>query len=162
MKPEFRQIVSDDIERCVELGMEAFRPIFKGWRDDYGEPLFNALRPNWEAAQSDYIREACSSDDRETWVAVVEGRTVGFVVLAADDETGLGQIELLAVDPGHQDHGVGTALNEMSADRLRELGMSFAFLGTGSDSGHAPARRSYEKAGFTPTRIHPIHYFKRL
>ena len=162
MTTEFRPIGPDDIERCVQFGLEAFRPIFNGWEQDYGKPLFDALRPNWETAQSDYIRDACSSDERETWVAAADGTAIGFVVLVPEADTKLGRIELLAVDPDHQGRGVGTALNELSVERFRELGISFVVLDTGTDSGHAPARRSYEKAGFTPMPIHPFHYVKRL
>jgi ribosomal protein S18 acetylase RimI-like enzyme len=158
----FRIIKPDDVERCVTFGLEAFRPVFEGWEQQYGKPLFDALRPDWEKAQSDYIREACSSEGRETWVATSDGTAVGFIVLVPEPDTGLGRIELLAVDPEQMGHGVGTALNELAVERFRELGMSFVVLSTGTDPGHDPARRSYEKAGFTPMPIHPFHYVKRL
>ena len=162
MSLTFRPISPDEVDRCVEFGLEAFRPIFEGWEQDYGKPLFDALRPNWESEQADYIRESCSSEDRETWVAVWEDAPIGIIVLGTDADTRLGRIELLAVDPAHQGRGVGTALNERAVERFRELGMSFVFLGTGSDAGHAPARRSYEKAGFKQAPIHPVHYVIRI
>ena len=43
---------------------------------------------------------------------------------------------------------------------LREAGMTTAMVDTGGDPGHAPARRTYESAGF---RVLPIaRYLKKL
>ena len=50
----------------------------------------------------------------------------------------------------------GTRLTTFALDRMRDVAM----VETGGDPGHAPARRSYEKAGFT---LLPIgRYFKAL
>lgn len=159
---QIRSIASEDVERCVAFGLESFRPVFATFRLHYGEGLFNALRPDWENAQSDYIREACSDQDKDTWVAVVDDHVVGFVVLTTNAASGLGQIELMAVDPAHQGRGVGTALTEFGVDRLRELGMTHAIVGTGDDPGHGPARRVYLKGGFEPMAIQPMPLAQRL
>ena len=67
---------------------------------------------------------------------------------------------MIAVDPDHQRGGIGTALTEFALDRMRDAGMSVAMVETGGDSGHAPARHTYEKMGF---RLLPIaRYFKKL
>jgi GNAT superfamily N-acetyltransferase len=67
---------------------------------------------------------------------------------------------MLAVDPDHQTGGVGTALTEFALDRLKDAGMRIAMVETGGDPGHAPARRTYERAGFTLLPI--ARYFKNL
>jgi GNAT superfamily N-acetyltransferase len=67
---------------------------------------------------------------------------------------------MLAVDPDHQGHGVGTALTGFATDWLRGAGMQVAMVETGGDSGHAPARRVYEKADYRPLPV--IRYFKAL
>jgi GNAT superfamily N-acetyltransferase len=56
---------------------------------------------------------------------------------------------MLAVDPGHQHRGLGTALTAFAIERIRAAGAPVAMVGTGADPGHAPARRTYEKAGFS-------------
>jgi hypothetical protein len=43
---------------------------------------------------------------------------------------------------------------------MRSAGMRLAMIGTGGDPGHAPARRTYEKAGYTP--LPAVNYFKAL
>jgi len=67
---------------------------------------------------------------------------------------------MLAVDPDHQGRGIGTALTGFALDRLKDAGMKVAMVETGGDPGHAPARRVYEKAGYTLLPI--ARYFKNL
>jgi len=67
---------------------------------------------------------------------------------------------MLAVDPDDQNGGIGTALTETATEWLRESGMRVAMVETGGDPGHAPGRRTYEKAGYT---LMPVaRYFKAL
>jgi hypothetical protein len=40
------------------------------------------------------------------------------------------------------------------------VGETLVQLGTGGDPGHAPARHTYEKAGFTPLPL--VRYYKEL
>lgn len=67
---------------------------------------------------------------------------------------------MLAVHPAHQNHGVGTGLNTFALEKMKEAGVKVVELGTGGDEGHAPARRSYEKAGFTGLPL--VRYYKEL
>ena len=67
---------------------------------------------------------------------------------------------LLAVHPEHQNDGIGTELNLATLDVMNDSGMVLAIVETGGDDGHAPARRSYEKAGYTLLPI--ARYFKTL
>jgi GNAT superfamily N-acetyltransferase len=66
-----------------------------------------------------------------------------------DPVSKMGVVEMLAVDPEHQSGGLGTQLSMLAFDALREAGMHVAMVETGGDPGHAPARRTYEKAGCT-------------
>jgi GNAT superfamily N-acetyltransferase len=61
----------------------------------------------------------------------------------------MGEIGLNAVDPAHVGHGVGTAMYDFALARMKEAGMRVATVSTGGDPSHMPARRAYEKAGFT-------------
>jgi GNAT superfamily N-acetyltransferase len=67
---------------------------------------------------------------------------------------------MLAVDPDAQGRGIGTALTEVATGWLREAGMTVAMVETGSDLGHAPARRVYEKVDYTVLPV--ARYFKAL
>ncbi len=72
----------------------------------------------------------------------------------------MGEISMLAVDPDYQCVGIGTALTEFALDQLKGAGMTVAMVETGGDPGHAAARRTYEKAGYTHLPI--ARYFKNL
>ena len=67
---------------------------------------------------------------------------------------------MLAVHPEYQNHGFGTELNIFALQKMKESGMKLAEVGTGGDEGHAPARRSYEKAGYTGLPL--VRYYKAL
>jgi len=78
--------------------------------------------------------------------------------LNGEDQTG--EVELLAVHPDYQNHGIGTELNNFVLEKMRGSGARLAVVGTGGDPGHAPARRSYEKAGYTALPL--VRYYKAL
>jgi hypothetical protein len=43
---------------------------------------------------------------------------------------------------------------------MKQAGMRLAVVGTGGEDGHAPARRSYEKAGYTGLPL--VRYYKKI
>jgi ribosomal protein S18 acetylase RimI-like enzyme len=147
-----RPITEADAAECVRFGLESFRSVFASFKERHGEQVFPRMFPNWEVTQAEHIESVCTSTDKETLVYEMNGSVSGFVVLAMHDHL-LGEIELLAVDPDMQGHGIGTALNQIALDRLRAAGMAYAIVATANDPGHAAARRSYEKVGFAPMPI---------
>ena len=93
-------------------------------------------------------------------VAEADGTIVGFVAYLLNDADRTGEVWLLAVHPDHQRRGVGTALNNAALAKMREGGMVLAVVGTGGDEGHAPARRAYEKVGYTALPL--VRYLQYL
>jgi ribosomal protein S18 acetylase RimI-like enzyme len=109
------------------------------------------------------VESSCRAEGNRAWVAEADGRAVGFTVVVVhpvNRETESGEIYMLAVDPDYQQRGIGLALVSFAVDRITELGIPLAEIGTGGDPGHAPARRLYERAGFTPVPL--VRYFKAL
>ena len=94
------------------------------------------------------------------WVAEVNGEVVGFVAAVLKVDSGMGELRMLAVDPESQNHGLGTQLTDVATNWIRGAGLSLALVSTGGDVGHALARRTYEKAGFTP--VPSVNFFKAL
>ena len=84
----------------------------------------------------------------------------GFVAAQADAERLIGEIVMVAVDPGWQGQGLGGELTEFGTEWLRQQGMRVAMVETGGDPGHAAARRVYERAGY---QLLPVaRYFRNL
>ena len=67
---------------------------------------------------------------------------------------------LLAVHPEYQKRGIAAQLNQAALDAMKAAGVKLAIVETGGDDGHAPARKAYEKAGYTGLPI--VRYFKEL
>ena len=59
-----------------------------------------------------------------------------------------------------QNDGIGTALNLAALREMKAAGLRLAEVATGGDESHAPARRAYEKAGFTALPL--VRYYQEL
>jgi ribosomal protein S18 acetylase RimI-like enzyme len=149
-----------DLDAVVELSLAAWAPVFESIREAMDADVFDVFYPDWREEQARAVTEACRSDEMTTRVARMGAHVVGFAASKMHDDGVLGEIHMIAVDPGHQRHGVARALTADALDILREAGAQVAMVDTGGDPGHAPARATYEDAGF---RALPIaRYFKKL
>ena len=161
MNLRIRPFDKRDVNDLVQLSLLAWEPVFVAWQRILGPRLYPiAVSPDWRKSQADVVEKACANEKLTTWVAEVGGKAVGFVAYKVNDDSKIGEVYLLAVHPEYQNRGIGTALNLLALEKLKESGMKLAMVGTGGDEGHAPARRSYEKAGYTglPT----VRYYKEL
>ncbi len=162
MEKKIRLCTKEDVEAIVELGLLAWEPVFESFEKIMGPTVFKIIYPDWEKTQREEMERVCRETDKfDTYIAEVEGRVVGFTTLELNQEVKKGEIYFLAVHPDAQNEGIGTALNLFAIQKMKEAGMKFIEVGTGGDPSHAPARRSYEKAGFK--RVLPaVHYYMDL
>jgi ribosomal protein S18 acetylase RimI-like enzyme len=143
-----RAATSDDEDRIVELSLRAWEPVFASMAEVVGPTLFPALfTDDWRRYQEDDVRRACRT--YRVWVAEEDGEVAGFTAVDLPDGEPHGEIYMLAVDPNQQSKGVGLQLTQHAIDRIQEAGRSLVIVNTGGDPGHAPARATYERAGFT-------------
>jgi ribosomal protein S18 acetylase RimI-like enzyme len=156
-----RPVCDDDIADVVKLSLLAWEPVFESMRLILGPEIFSAIWPDWRISQREGIEGICrDGGETFTWVAEMDGSVVGFVSYQLNDDDLTGQVLLLAVHPQYQNLGIGTELNEFALKKMKECGMQMAKVETGGDPGHAPARRCYEKAGYTGLPL--VRYFVRL
>lgn len=161
MNLQIRPYSEKDLEAIVELSLLAWEPVFTAWQEILGPKLYPiAIYPDWRKSQKEVVEKGCTDENANTWVAVVDGNVVGFVAYELNEESKTGEVRLLAVHPEHQNQGIGTELNKFALQKLKDGGMKLAVVGTGGDKGHAPARRSYEKAGYTPLPL--VRYYQAL
>jgi len=157
---EIREFQEHDLNAVIAFSLRAWAPVFASLRDVLGESIFFRLHPDWRAGQAEAVRESCTSDERDVFVAVVEGRPVGFVAVALNAfHERMGVIDIIGVDPDYQRRGVSARLTAFATEHMRSRGMDIAVVETGGDPGHAPARAAYEAAGFT---LLPIARYFRL
>ena len=160
MHLDIRPLEDADVRSVVDLSLRAWAPVFASIEEALGSEIFRRLHPDWRVSQQRAVQGVCTSDNTQVWVADREGMTVGFVAVNLHQDSSLGEIYMLAVDPDHQGRGVGTALTSFALQRIKDAGMTVAMVETGADPGHGPARRTYEKADF---KFVPVaRYFKAL
>ncbi len=160
MTSRIRPIRSDDLEAVVRLSLAAWEPVFLSFQRVLGREIYARLYPDWTTSQAAAVERVCTDRRNMAWVAEEDGVVAGFIVYELKANTKVGEVHMLAVHPEHQNRGIGTRLNDFALDRMRESGMVMAEVGTGGDPGHAPARRSYEKAGYTALPL--VRYYRAL
>lgn len=157
-----RSYEESDLEAIVDFSLRAWEPVFESMRGVLGDAIFGRLhQPDWTAIQAEAVRSTCKSDEREVFVAVADGRPVGFAAVALNAfHERMGVVDMVAVDPEYQKRGIATRLMERSVQHMRAHGMDIAAVGTGGDKGHGPARGLYESLGYTA--LPGVRYLKLL
>jgi GNAT superfamily N-acetyltransferase len=149
------------LEELEELAVLAWEPVFASVRNVLGPEIDTILHPDWRQRQREEVRRYCvETPGAITLVAEVDGDVAGLIAYELNPETLRGVVDLLAVHPDYQNRGIGAELNRLVLERMRQAGMRIAIVGTGGDPGHAPAGRTYEKAGYT--RFPIAHYYQAL
>ena len=161
MNIQIRPVGDDDIEELVQLSLLAWEPVFASFRGILGPGIYTSIWPDWKRSQREAVESVCHDGDKTiVWVGEVDQRAVGFIAYRLDFENRTGEVQLLAVHPDYQNHGIGTELNKCALGKMKENGMTMARVETGGDPAHAPARRSYEKAGYIALPL--VRYFQDL
>jgi ribosomal protein S18 acetylase RimI-like enzyme len=155
-----RSFAVEDVDDVVAFSLRAWKPVFESFEQVLGSRIYRRLYPDWIASQARAVEAVCRDESSHVGVAELDARVVGFVAVVFHDDPKRGEIEMLAVDPDSQGQGVGSALTSFALEQIRAAGVALAEVGTGGDPGHAPARRTYEKAGFTPLPL--VRYYQAL
>ncbi len=162
MRVTIRPLTDADVAPVVAFSLAAWLPVFEGIEAELGPEVHRMLFPDWRSAQAQVITALCTAPDTDAWVAVVDDRPIGVVVVREIDEDAAraGEIALLGVDPAHQGAGVGSSLVERALAEITGAGLDLAVVATGGDPGHAPARALYEKLRFNAFRH--VRYYRKL
>lgn len=150
MTVQFREFESTDLDVIPEIAVAAWQPVFESTRQIVGDEIFDIAYPSPDDSKRAQITKASQQDDpRQIWVAELDRSIVGFIIIHMYPDRGVPEIGNNAVRPGLQHQGIGTKMYEFALDQMRIAGMSTAVVTTGGDDAHAPARRAYEKVGFS-------------
>ncbi len=152
---------AEQLDAVIRLSLRAWEPVFDSIQKAMSADVYRVFYPqHWRVSQQKAVEDVCAAEDTKVWVAIEADSTVGFVAVKLHLEDSMGEIYMVAVDPDYQGRGIGSALTEFALDWMKDVGMSIAMVETGGDPGHAPARHTYEKAGFG---LFPVaRYFKKL
>lgn len=156
-----RPVCDQDVEDLVRLSLAAWAPVFASFRQILGPDIYHAIWPEWQRSQREGIEAVCQDGSKiDVWVAELDGTVVAFLACELHRSDKTAEVQYLATDPEYQNRGIGTELNRFALERMRESGAELAAVETGGDPSHAPARRSYEKAGYTGLPL--VRYYKVL
>ena len=156
-----RPMENNDMDDLVGLSLLAWEPVFDSFKAILGPKIYPILYPDWCKSQAEGVEKYCMDHEKSNvWVAEVDGEVVGFLAYQNNESDKTGEVMLLAVHPAYQNQDIGTELNNVALEKMKASGMVMAVVGTGGDPGHAPARRSYEKAGYTGLPL--VRYYKDL
>jgi ribosomal protein S18 acetylase RimI-like enzyme len=145
-----RPVRADDQPHLESVRRAAFAPVFASFRSILGDDIYELAQAREDERQGELLVALLVPESAwEVYAAEIAGTVVGFVAIQLNQETHVGEIGLNAVHPDHAGQGVGTAMYNFALARMKEAGMRVATVATGGDPSHAPARRAYEKAGFT-------------
>jgi len=149
----------EHMEAAGEIAVRAWEAIHAVAKRDLGEELHAALFSDWAELKRSAVLKMLEGD--RGYVAILDGKVVGFIGYRLSPEKKLGHISLNAVDPDCRGMGIAPKMYEFVKEKMREEGMLYVTVHTGLDDGHAPARRAYEKAGFKRGRP-SIDYYQEL
>ena len=154
-----RPVREDDVQDLVQLSCWPGTRSSSSFEQILGHTIYTLIWPDWKTSQRDAVETVCR-DRAKTAVLVAEldGRVVGFLAYELNVQDSVGDVVLLAVHPDYQNLGIGTELNNVALEKMKEGGMKMARVETGGDPSHAPARRCYEKAGYTALPIVRYHH----
>lgn len=162
MDYQIRAYEQRDYERVLEVCVAAFAPIHQGFEEALGSEIFRQRYHDWKEQYADYLAKISGSDLAvKVYVVETEGTLVAFVFTIMDDERRIGEIGLNAVHPDYQRQGIGKMMYAFALRDLKDRGAEVAYVGTGGDRAHAPARTAYEAVGFDKA-IPSMHYFRKL
>ncbi|MEQ1781377.1 MAG: GNAT family N-acetyltransferase [Hyphomonadaceae bacterium] len=159
---QIRPYTSADLPALHAIRAAAFAPVFASFRSIVGPEIAVLGLATAEQEQGDLLDAIAKTDSGHSIaVAAIDTTPVGFVSWKPNIAPNVGEITLNAVHPDHGGKGIGTALYEHALAALKAAGMQLATVGTGGDPSHAPARRAYEKVGFS-VHLPSIYMYRKL
>ena len=142
----FRKPVQADITPAMNLLIEAWTPIFDGFRDQVGDELYSLFH-GWEKAKTDFVAGALLGE--HGLIAECDGNLAGFAHWFRLPDSDCAELGDNAVSGAMRGRGIGGQMYERVFEEMRRDGCRYVQVLTGLDPAHAPARRAYEKIGFS-------------
>jgi ribosomal protein S18 acetylase RimI-like enzyme len=160
MNRHIRPLRTEDSEEIIALALRAWEPVFASLRAVMDKEIFEAFYPDWRIVQAESVKSTLASDEARSWIMESETGILGFVSGKLHQGDKMGEIFMVAVDPSAQRTGIAKALCHAAEEWMKESGMIIVMVETGGDTGHAPARATYERLGYRELPV--SRYFKSI
>lgn len=157
-----REWTENDAERVMAITAAAWQPVYNGYLQAMGPDIFHTIHADWVERKQRGVLSSCRKENGvSVYVVEIDGDVAAFIGYRLETERQVGVIWDNAVDPAYQGRGIAAEMYRFVLKRMREQGMKVASVQTGGDDAHIPARKSYEKAGFTAV-IPSVRYYMSL
>lgn len=150
----------EEVDIACEIAALAWKPAYTHYRSQMGDEMFDALFGDWRKSKADDIRSLCVAHPDQFLVAEVDGAVRGFATFLVQPEKSLGIVGNNAVHPNVQGQGLGNLLHQKIIAEFKQRGLKYAQVLVGQDDTHIAARKSYCKAGFSPSYEYGIMHQK--
>jgi len=150
----------EDFHRIDEITVICYTAIAENWNKMLSEAISEALRDpgvTWQERKTKQNHDLFAEHPEWVWVLEQNSNTIGFITFKIDFERSLGILDNNGVLPQYAGQGLGKFMYRYVLDYFRKEGLSVAFVETGLDDPHIPARRAYEGVGFD--RNTPVVYY---
>ena len=156
-----RDAESSEIDQIITIAIAAWKPIYDLRFEMMGAEFFDAFYLDWRRSKASEIRQSFESADSIVCVAEMSQELAGFVTCHLETKKSVAELGNNAVHPDFQGAGIAGRMYEYVFNLLRGEGIQFVHVHTGEDPAHLPARRAYEKAGFS-AGLPSVRYFRKL
>lgn len=154
-----RKINEDKDYDCIyDICLAAWKPIYNHRKTIIDKKLFFYLYGDGEKQKATQVKKWCIEND-EVVVAEIDDKVVGFMTWREHSDEVVEMCEN-AVAPNMQKKGIGSAMYDWFLNNMKNK-YSYAFVFTGNDLEHEPARKAYQKQGFNMP-LEYVRYYKVL
>lgn len=148
------------IADCVRIALSVYEDIHESYRELLGKDLHDEFLHDWKESKARGVTKQLRGENGDVgFVAIMNDQVVGYVSYSIQGN--VGTIGNNAVDPKYRGNGIAGLLYNTVLNDMKKRGAVFATVTTGGDRGHAPARRAYEKAGFSKN-LPSVRYIMKL
>jgi ribosomal protein S18 acetylase RimI-like enzyme len=159
-----RYATPEDFSNIDKITITGYQAIHDSWIKMHGEELYYHLNDpieNWEENKTKQNHDLFAEHPEWVWVLETEGDVIGYLTFRLKFDRGYGVIENNGVLPEFAGKGLGKFMYRNALQYFRQQGLKYAFVETGLDDPHIPARKAYEGVGFDK-KIPIIWYFQYL
>jgi ribosomal protein S18 acetylase RimI-like enzyme len=128
MSFEIRVCAQSDLDELKRITVEAFEGLALDQRVEEKLGALNGRDWRWRKARD--IEEDVLANPRGVFVAVEDGRILGYISTRLDREAGKGRIPNLAAKADARGIGLGRRLIEHALEYFRQEGMAYAMIET--------------------------------
>jgi ribosomal protein S18 acetylase RimI-like enzyme len=160
-----RHANDDDLPALDALTILCYSAIQASYEAMLGAECYEAVRPDpeltWQERKCGQVHRLYQAFPEGVWALEEAGEVFGFVTLYLVREKNYGAIANNGVHPRRQGQGWGKFMYQHVLDYFRAQGLRYAYVDTGLDDAHIPARRAYEAVGFD-RQVPVVEYWQDL